>query len=143
MQGQKTHMHHANDTTDFWNRHSLEFLEMACDTTYQETLENPDGRGTRTGECGDTVTFYIQVEDGRLAHISFAVQGCMNTTACCNTVVHLARSKSLEDAWDITPDRVCTFLKTLPPDHVHCSELAVGGFYLALADYQAREATGR
>lgn len=120
--------------TDFWNRHSLEFLETAFETHHQETVQDPDGFGTKTGECGDTVSFYIMVDQGVLDQISFTVQGCLNTTACCNTVVRLARGKTIEQAWEIQPETVADYLKTLPQDHIHCSELAVGGFYLALAD---------
>ena len=122
--------------TDFWNHHSLHFLEMAFENGYVEKMQNPDGYGTRTGDCGDTVSFYIKVENGALAHISFMVQGCMNTTACSNTLVKLGRGKSIEAAWEIRAEDVIEFLETLPEDHEHCAELSVGAFYRALADYE-------
>ena len=123
---------------DFWNHHSLHFLEMAFETAHTEKIENPDGFGTRTGECGDTAVFYLKISDRCLEHISFQVQGCMNTTACCNTLVKLARGKSIDAAWEITADDIIDFLETLPPDHEHCAELCVGAFYRALTDYQNR-----
>lgn len=124
--------------TDFWNRHSAQYLEMAFETAHKEVLHHPDGYGRRAGACGDVVAFYIKVTDNRLEHISFTTQGCLNTTACCNTVVALARGKTIEQAWEITPEHVKDFLITLPEDHEHCAQLAVGGFYLALSDYQAK-----
>lgn len=125
------------DDTDFWNTHSLRFLEMAYQTDHRERIDNPDGYGTRTGDCGDRVDFYIMVENGRLSHISFDVDGCLNTMACCNAVVSLAKGLTLDAAWDITPDRVDAYLETLPEDHYHCAELSVGGFYRALTDYES------
>ncbi|HSL61462.1 MAG TPA: iron-sulfur cluster assembly scaffold protein [Desulfotignum sp.] len=125
-----------NDT-DFWNRHSIQFLEMAFKTGHREVILHPDGYGKRTGDCGDTVEFFIMVRAGKLDQVSFSVQGCMNTTACCNTVVKFARGRTVDQAWEITPEQVAAYLQTLPPDHVHCAELAVGGFYLALSDFQA------
>jgi len=122
---------------DFWNRHSVQYLEMAFDTGYKETIHDPDGYGKRTGECGDTVEFSIKVKDGVLDSISFMAHGCLNTTACCNTVVFLARGKTIDQAWEITPEQVVTYLQTLPPDHEHCAQLAVGGLYLALSDFQS------
>ncbi len=122
------------ETQDFLNSHSLNLLEMAYERGYMERLENPDGYGTRTGECGDSVEFFIMLDQGCLSSISFGVNGCIYTTACCNTVVRLAKGKNLDQAWQITPDQVAQFLETLPPDHYHCAELAVGGFYLALTD---------
>ena len=126
--------------TDFWNVHSLRFLEMAFKTHHRERIENPDGYGTRTGDCGDRVDFFIMVKDSRLKHICFDLDGCVNTMACCNTVVHLAGGRSLEGAWEISPDQVAAYLQTLPGDHYHCAELCVGAFYLALADFKSRQA---
>ncbi|MCG8565265.1 MAG: iron-sulfur cluster assembly scaffold protein [Desulfobacterales bacterium] len=121
---------------DFWNHHSLHYLEMAFEAGNMEAVENPDGFGKRTGDCGDTVNFYIQVEDRCLKQVSFTVEGCMNTVACSNTVVKLTRGKSLDAAWEITADQVIEFLETLPADHEHCAELSVGAFYRALTDFQ-------
>lgn len=121
---------------DFWQEHSLHYLEMAFRSDRHETVENPDGHGKKTGVCGDTVEMFIQVRDGRIHGISFAVNGCTNTNATANTVAHLAEGKTVEEAWEITPEAVADFLETLPEDHFHCAELAVGAFYLALANYQ-------
>ena len=123
---------------DFWNRHSVEYLEMAFETAHKEVLHQPDGYGKRVGDCGDVVEFFVKVSDHRLTRISFTTKGCLNTTACCNTVAALARDKTIDQAWEITPEHVKDYLKTLPEDHEHCAELAVGGFYLALSDYQAK-----
>lgn len=123
---------------DFWSRHSVQYLEMAFETDHREKVAAPDGYGKRTGDCGDTVEFYITVAGDRLKHVSFIAQGCMNTTACCNTVVHLTRGRSIERAWQLTPEQISRFLQTLPPDHEHCAELAAGAFYLALTDYQTK-----
>jgi nitrogen fixation NifU-like protein len=124
---------------DFWNHHSLHYLEMAFETNNRESIESPDGYGQRTGVCGDSVEFFIMVDKGILTRISFDVQGCLNTIACCNTVIRLTQGKPIEETWDILPDHVADFLETLPPDHLHCAELAVGGFYLALSDYRKKE----
>jgi len=126
------------ETFDFWQDHSLRYLEMGFRTDRCETLENPDGFGTRTGDCGDTVTFYLTENRGRIETISFTVNGCMNTTACANTVCELAEGRPVEQAWKIKPETVNDYLQTLPKAHYHCAELAVGALYLALADLQRR-----
>jgi nitrogen fixation protein NifU and related proteins len=123
--------------TDFWNRHSVQYLEMAFKTGHSEVIHHPDGYGKRVGDCGDTVEFFIKVRAGKLDQVSFMAHGCMNTTACCNTVVSFARGKTIDQAWEITPEQVAAYLKTLPTDHEHCAELAVGGLYLALSDFQS------
>ena len=121
---------------NFWQDHSLHYLEMAFRTDKREILKNPDGYGKRTGECGDTVEIFLTVRMGRIKSVSFDTDGCMNTNACANTVAYLAEGKSIGQAWEITPENVIDYLETLPSEAVHCAELAVGAFYLALANYR-------
>ncbi len=123
---------------DFWQDHSLRFLEMAFRSDRRETVTNPDGLGSRTGDCGDIVTFFLTIRGGRILSVSFETQGCLNTNACANTVCELVEGKSVEEAWTVTPEDVTDYLETLPGDHTHCAELAVGALYLALADAKRR-----
>lgn len=123
---------------DFWQDHSLRYLEMAFRSDRRETVAEPDGLGSRTGDCGDTVTFFLTTRQGRIRSISFETNGCLNTNACANTVCELVEGKTLEEAWSLTPEDVAGYLETLPADHTHCAELAVGALYLALSDCRRR-----
>jgi len=122
------------DNTDFIQHHSSHYIEMALNTDSMERIHHPDGHSKKKGECGDIVEFFLKGNKDRVESISFTVQGCMNTVACSNTIVRFATGKSTQIAWDITPEQVIEFLETLPANHHHCAELAVGAFYLALAD---------
>jgi nitrogen fixation NifU-like protein len=119
---------------NFWQHHSLHFLEMAFRTDRNEVIKNPDGYGKRTGECGDTVEIFLVVKNERIESATYASNGCLNTNACANTVIQLAEGNTITEAWEITPEAVSDFLQTLPEDHFHCAELAVGALYLALTD---------
>jgi nitrogen fixation NifU-like protein len=122
---------------DFWQNHSLTFLEMAFRSDRRERLEKPDGYGKKTGNCGDTVEFFIKLERNRIRTLAYDINGCINTNACCNAVVELVSGKTLDTAWEVTPEQVSDFLESLPDDHFHCAELVVGTLYLALSS--ARE----
>ncbi|MDJ0782814.1 MAG: iron-sulfur cluster assembly scaffold protein [Desulfosarcinaceae bacterium] len=119
---------------DFWQDHSLRYLEMAFRTDRRERLAGPDGYGKKTGACGDTVEFFLQLKGEHIAAMAYESQGCLNTNACANTVIHLVEGRTLAAAWELTPERVAAYLESLPPDHLHCAELAVGALYLALAN---------
>jgi len=121
---------------DFWQNHSEHYLEMALRTDKHEIKENPDGYGKRTGVCGDTIEFFITVREDHLESVSFHVDGCINTNACANTVAMLAEGKQIDEAWEITWEQIRDYLGTLPSEEIHCAELAVGAFYLALTDFQ-------
>ncbi|MBU1171716.1 MAG: iron-sulfur cluster assembly scaffold protein [Proteobacteria bacterium] len=122
---------------DFLDRHSPEFIEMAYDYKRLERLDHPDGYGKRTGDCGDTVEIFLTVDQqDRIESVSIQVDGCLNTVATANTVAHLSEGRTVDQAWDITPEKVADYLKTLEEDHFHCAELAVGAFCLALVNYK-------
>ena len=123
-----------DDTFNFWQDHSTRYLEMAFRTDRRGTLEQPDGYGRSTGVCGDTVEIYLSVRNGRIQSLAFQTDGCLNTSACANAVAKLVENNTIADAWEITPEGVIDYLETLPPDHYHCAELAVGALYRALAN---------
>ena len=122
--------------SDFWRDHSLHYLEMAFRHDRRERVQNPDGYGKRTGECGDTVEMFLCIKNGSIQSVSFDTDGCINTNACANTASHLSEGKTIEEAWQITPEDVIEFLETLPEENYHCAELAVGALYLALGNCQ-------
>ena len=119
---------------DFWQDHSLNYLAMAFGHDRRQRLQDPDGYAKRTGSCGDTVEMFLYIECGRIQTVSFDTDGCINTNACANTVSHLSEGKTIEEAWQITPEDVIGFLETLPMGNYHCAELAVGALYLALTN---------
>ena len=123
---------------NFWQEHSLQYLEMAFQYDNQGRLAKPDGYGRRTGDCGDTVEIYLSVDEQIIDDIAYQVDGCINTNACANTVIHMAKQINVDEAWAITPERVIDYLQTLPEGHRHCAELAVGALYQALADYNKK-----
>ena len=101
---------------DFWQDHSRQFLEMAFGQERRERVDKPDGYGQRTGDCGDTVEFFLNTETDRIRSISYLTNGCLNTNACANTVAHLVEGRSIEAAWEITPEAVIAHLQTLPAE---------------------------
>ena len=120
----------------------MKFLECAFRSDRHETVHRADGHGKKSGDCGDTIEFFVIVNKDRLQTISYAVNGCMNTNACANAVIDLAENRTMDEAWEITPEMVSDYLESLPEDHFHCAELAIGAFYLALADAKRNLKTG-
>jgi nitrogen fixation protein NifU and related proteins len=118
---------------DFWNDHSETFLTMAYLWERRQAIEQPDGYGRKTGDCGDSISIYLVVKDGRISRVNYELDGCLHTNACANALASLVEGKTMEQGWAIMPHDIIAFLETLPQDHHHCAELTVGAFYLALA----------
>ena len=124
----------GNDEFDYLRNHSQKFLEMAFGSDKHERVDNPDGYGRKSRDCGDTVEMFITLEKGRIRWVNFHLHGCLNTNACANALARLGEGRTVAEAWEITPRLVSDYLETLPGDHFHCAELAVGAFQRALAD---------
>lgn len=125
-------MHDTNKT--IWQSHSIKFLESAFRSDRQEKIAHADGHGKKTGDCGDTIEFFLMIKDDLIETVSYALNGCLNTNACANAIIDLLEGKSTTNAWDLDPEDVANYLESLPKDHYHCAELATGALYLALAD---------
>lgn len=131
-----------SDDFDFWQDHSETFLTMAYLWDRRHSIDNPDGYGKKTGDCGDTVTLYLTIRNDTVKEIHFEADGCLNTSACCNGLAELIEGKAVDDAWRVTAENVVDFLETLPEDHYHCAELTVGTLYLALNQYNNKSVKG-
>lgn len=61
----------------------------------------PDANRSAEGNnplCGDRVTVYLRVEDGRVQDISFQGAGCAISTASASLMTDALRGKTLEEA---------------------------------------------
>jgi nitrogen fixation protein NifU and related proteins len=125
------------NTMDFWQKHSLRFLEMVFKTDRRESLSKPDGYGRKSRECGDTIEIFLNLRNGMIGSASFETNGCIYSVACANAAVYLVEGKSIQEARDISTEQIVEFLETLPHHEAHCAELAVGALQLALVDAQA------
>ena len=124
------------EAPEFLQSHSMKFLEMAFRSDRMAPPERVDGQAEQTGDCGDSISMSVTLKGERILAVRFTVDGCLNTVACANAVGEMVEGCRVSDAWEIRPEDVATFLETLPEDHFHCAELAVGAFYRALADSQ-------
>lgn len=134
-------MEMSDEQNAFLQEHSIQFLEMAFDYKRHEKIYQPDGYGKNIGDCGDTVVISITASKQVVQHISLSIDGCINTNACANTVAYFAEGKTVDEAWEITPENIIDYLETLPEDSHHCAELAVGALYLALSDFKKKPIT--
>lgn len=132
-------MNTINDQSfDFWNDHSLEFLEMSMKRDFQERVTVCDGYGKKTRDCGDTIEFFLIKKKDVLDLISYDLKGCMFSHACANSIIELAQNQSIETAKQITAEDIIGYLKTLPEKEEHCAAHALGAFKMALSDLESR-----
>lgn len=106
-------------------------------------LDNPDGVGVEGNPvCGDLMEIQIKVEDDRIADIRFKTFGCGSAIATSSMVTEMAKGLTLEEALKITRDSVAEELDGLPPQKMHCSNLAADALHKAIQDYMEKRKAG-
>ncbi len=102
-------------------------------------IENPDGYG-KVGNpvCGDLMEIFIRVKDDIITDIKFKTFGCGSAIATSSMVTELAKGKNVDEAFKITRNDVANELDGLPPQKMHCSNLAADALQEAIKDYKKR-----
>ncbi len=100
------------------------------------TIENADGYG-KVGNpvCGDLMEMYIKVKEDVITDIKFQTFGCGSAIATSSMVTELAKGKHVDEALKITRGDVASELDGLPPQKMHCSNLAADALHEAVKDY--------
>lgn len=88
--------------------------------------------------CGDMMTFYIKVSDGRLIDVKFQTFGCGAAIAVSSIVSEMARGKTLDEAMTITNDLVAEELGGLPKNKLHCSNLGADALHAAITNFKEK-----
>lgn len=103
-------------------------------------IEDPDGYG-RVGNpvCGDLMEIFIKVKDDKIEDIKFRTFGCGAAIATSSMITEMARGKSLGEAMRITRNDVADALDGLPPQKMHCSNLAADALHAAINDYLSKK----
>jgi nitrogen fixation NifU-like protein len=103
-------------------------------------IADADGVGTVGNPvCGDLMTIYIKVKNGRLEDIKFKTFGCGSAIATSSMITELAKGKTLEEGMKITRANVADSLGGLPPVKMHCSNLAADALHAAIEEYYKRQ----
>lgn len=102
-------------------------------------IDDADGIGeVGNPVCGDMMSFYIKVKDGRIEDIKYKTFGCVAAIAVSSTVSELAKGRTLDEARAITKKAAAEALDGLPKEKMHCSNLGAEALSKAIDDYEER-----
>lgn len=100
-----------------------------------------DGHAKITGPCGDTMEFWLCVDQNKIQKVSFITDGCASSRACGSMTACLAESKTIKEAQNITSKHILDALDNLPRDHWHCALLSANTLSAACDDYLLKQHT--
>ena len=112
-----------------------EVINLLNNPKFFGRMNDPTASSYLKGPCGDSMEFYLVIEDKKISDIKYYTDGCGATRACAAMVAYLAYGRTVSEALSISAGEVARRLKGLPDDHLHCSILAVSTLYRAIADY--------
>jgi nitrogen fixation NifU-like protein len=91
------------------------------------------------GSCGDTMQFFLKINNDIIEKVNFITDGCGATVASGSQITMMVEGKSLEFAEKLKPIDIDNALHGLPDDHKHCAELAVTTLHRAIEKYKIQK----
>ncbi|TKJ23191.1 MAG: iron-sulfur cluster assembly scaffold protein [Promethearchaeota archaeon Loki_b32] len=88
------------------------------------------------GSCGDTMQFFLKINEGIIEKANFITDGCGATVAAGSQTTMMVEGHTLEFAERLRPIDVENALGGLPDDHKHCAELAMRTLHRAIEKYK-------
>ena len=102
-------------------------------------IENPDGVGeVGNPACGDIMKLFIKIDGDVIEDVKFQTFGCGSAIATSSMVTEMVMGKTLEEAESVTNKAVAEALDGLPPQKMHCSNLAADALHAAIKDYREK-----
>jgi nitrogen fixation NifU-like protein len=102
-------------------------------------IENADGIGeVGNAKCGDIMKMYLKIDDNVITQAKFKTFGCGAAVATSSMATELVKGKTVEEALLITNKAVAEALDGLPPEKMHCSNLAEQAIGAAIEDYKRK-----
>lgn len=100
-------------------------------------IENADGVGeVGNASCGDIMKIFLKVEDDVIKDVKFKTFGCGAAIATSSMVTEMALGKTIDEALVLTNQAVAEALDGLPPNKMHCSNLAADALHEAIKNYK-------
>lgn len=103
-------------------------------------IEKPDGTGqVGNAKCGDIMKIDLKVADNHIVDVKFKTFGCGAAVATSSMVTEMVKGKTIAEALAISNKAVAEALGGLPPQKMHCSNLAADALHEAIKDYQKKQ----
>ena len=107
-------------------------------------MKNPDAVGeVGNPTCGDVMRVYIKVKEEKdkkiISEISCETFGCVAAIATSSMTTQMAIGMTLEEAKQLGRGEVAEALDGLPPQKMHCSNLAADALHKAIEDYESKQ----
>ena len=104
-------------------------------------IENPDGKGVYGSPvCGDMMLITLPVDDDEVIQdAKFKTFGCGSAIASSSMATDMIKGMKVEEALELSNEKIVEELGGLPAIKIHCSVLAEHAIKNAIYDYAQRQ----
>ena len=95
-------------------------------------IDDPDAYYAYTGPCGDTMEFFVDIENDIISNVKFQAIGCAGSFSAGSAIAEMVIGKSVDEAATINEGEIFKHLEEVPEPKVHCITLARRTFTKAL-----------
>ena len=90
--------------------------------------------------CGDVMEIFLKInDDGVIKDCKFRTFGCGAAIATSSMITTMVIGKKLDEIDDVTNKAVAEALDGLPPQKLHCSNLAADALHDAIKNYDEKK----
>ncbi len=126
---------------------------MAIEDIYAEELiynyENPSAKGKLANStvsmheenvsCGDVITVYLVIKDGKIANAKFEGTGCVISMGTANMLIEHVKGVGLEQLEKMTQGDLLKLITIDPgPVRMHCATLSLRAVKKAVLGYEKK-----
>jgi nitrogen fixation NifU-like protein len=112
-------------------------IDHAMNPRNAAKIPNPDGFGSTTSACGETMEIRFKAKDGKITDAAFWTNGCSTTVACGSMASELIKGEDVAQALAISQNDILEALGGLPEGNHHCALLTANAVKAAVLDYIA------
>ncbi len=98
-------------------------------------MRGANGNARVTGPCGDTMEFWVRIEEWRLQAVTYTTDGCGSSILAGYAAAALVERATVDQALDLQQEYVLEFLGGLPEETRHCALLAANTLKSAIHEY--------
>ncbi|MFO7766153.1 MAG: iron-sulfur cluster assembly scaffold protein [Pelovirga sp.] len=87
--------------------------------------------------CGDSLLLSLKIENDRIADVKYKIYGCGAAIATASVASEMVLGLTLDEVLNnITDQAIADALDGLPPEKMHCSNMAAGALHGAIREYR-------
>lgn len=101
-------------------------------------LRGANGNARITGPCGDTMEFWVFVEDGKVCAASYTTDGCHNSIQCGSIGALIGEGATIETINKLDQQDILCIAGNIPEESKHCALLSINTLKAAVKDYLSR-----